>query len=267
MSTERYWASLTTREFESLDLERTIAVLPLGAIEQHGPHLPVSVDTDIVNAVVERVVPSLGELSVLFLPTMTIGKSNEHIAFPGTLTFSAETLLRMWMEVGSSVARAGVRKLVFLNSHGGNVAAMDIVARDLRAEHGMLTASCSWFNLYQGDELFDSRELVHGIHGGQSETSIMLAIREHLVDMTLAENFHSVSEQWSKHHEYLGVGSSAVKVGWLIQDLNLKGACGNAAGATAKLGERLLALGASNFAAFLREFDGLPLKNLDAYPR
>lgn len=266
MTSKRFWADLSTREFEVLDHQRTIAVLPVGAIEQHGPHLPVSVDRDILQAVVERVAALLDDLHVLFLPTMPIGKSNEHIAFPGTLTFSAQTLTQMWMEIGASVARTGVRKLVILNSHGGNVGVMDTVARDLRAEYGLLTASCSWFNFYEGEELYDAKELVHGIHGGKGETSVMLRIREQLVDMTRADNFHSVSEDWDAEFNYIGVGSKAAKVGWLIQDLNADGACGNAADANADFGEELLARGAANFVTFLREFDQLGTEHLDAYP-
>ena len=266
MTTKSYWADLTAAEFRALDAARTIAVLPVGAIEQHGPHLPVSVDRDIVEEIVARTAPRLEDLPVLFLPTMPIGKSNEHIAFPGTLTLSAETLMRAWMEVGASVARAGVRKLLFFNGHGGNTAALDIVARDLRARHGMLTASCSWFALFDSRDLFDQRELVHGIHAGEGETSVMLAARGHLVDMSLARDFTSRSEQWAHDYEYLGVGSTPVKVGWLIQDLNRDGACGNAAGATAEKGELLLDRGVEHFIAMLRELDRLSTDDLDAFP-
>ena len=266
MTTKRYWADLTAAEFRALDVARTIAVLPVGAIEQHGPHLPVSVDRDIVEEIVARSALRLGDLPVLFLPTMPIGKSNEHIAFPGTLTLSAETLMCLWMEIGASVARAGVRKLVFFNGHGGNTAAMDIVARDLRVRHGMLTASCSWFGLFDSTDLFDKRELVHGIHAGEGETSVMLAARGHLVDMSLARDFTSSSEQWADDYDYLGVGSTPVKLGWLIQDLNRDGACGNAAGAEAAKGELLLNRGVEHFIAMLRELDRLSTDDLDAFP-
>ena len=266
MTAKRYWADLTAAEFRALDAARTIAVLPVGAIEQHGPHLPVSVDRDIVEEIVARAAPRLDDLPVLFLPTMPIGKSNEHIAFPGTLTLSAETLMRAWMEIGASVARAGVRKLVIFNGHGGNTAAMDIVARDLRARHGMLTASCSWFGLFDSSDLFDQRELVHGIHAGEGETSMMLAARGHLVDMRLARDFTSRSEQWARDLDYLGAGATPVKLGWLIQDLNPDGACGNAAGAGAEKGERLLERGVEHFIAMLREIDGMSAEDLDAYP-
>ena len=265
MTIKHYWADLTAAEFRTLDVSRTIAVLPVGAIEQHGPHLPLSVDRDIVEEIVARAVVRLDELPVLFLPTMPIGKSNEHIAFPGTLTLSAETLMRLWMEIGASVARAGVRKLVIFNGHGGNSAAMDIVARDLRARHGMLTASCSWYGLFDSTDLFDKRELVHGIHAGEGETSVMLAARGHLVDMSLAQDFGSRSEQWADDCDYIGVGSTPVKLGWLIQDLNRGGACGNAAAADAEKGELLLKRGVEHFIAMLREFDRLSTDGLDAF--
>ena len=267
MNMKRYWSDLTAAEFASIDQARTIAVLPVGAIEQHGPHLPVSVDSDIVSEVVRRSLPLIDDdLPVLFLPTMVLGKSNEHIAFPGTITLSAETLLRLWMEIGDSVARAGIRKLILFNGHGGNVAAMDIAARDLRAKHGMLTAACSWYQLGADEGLFDDHELTHGIHAGEGETSMMLAARGHLVDMSKASNFRSRGEDWARDHDFVGVGGGKIKIGWLIQDLNPQGACGNAAAATAEKGELLLSRAAERLAAFLAEFDRLPTEGLDAHP-
>ena len=136
----RFWADLTTRHFTQLAasavIDQAVAVLPVAAIEQHGPHLPVSVDTTLVDSVVAASLPYLpAALPVLFLPTQQVGKSNEHIRFPGTLTLSAQTLIAVWMELGACVARAGFRKLVLFNSHGGQVSVMDIVARDLRTAH------------------------------------------------------------------------------------------------------------------------------------
>lgn len=267
MNPKRYWADLSAAEFRSLDVARTIAVLPVGAIEQHGPHLPLSVDRDIVEEIVARSAPLLDDLPVLFLPTMPIGKSNEHIAFAGTLTLTARTLMSLWMEIGASVARAGVRKLILFNGHGGNVAAMDMVARDLRARHGMLAASCSWFNLFDSTDLLDARELGHGIHAGEAETSVMLAVRRQLVDMSEARDFQSVSEKWAADHEFLGIGGGTpLKVGWLMHDLNRDGACGNAAGATAEKGEELLRRAVAGFIAMLREYDSLRAEDLDEFP-
>jgi creatinine amidohydrolase len=123
---------MTTTEFAALPAD-TVAVLPVAAVEQHGPHLPVYVDACLNEGVVARAIELLPpELPVTFLPMQAVGKSNEHLAFPGTLSLSAETLIRLWTEIAESVHRASVRKLVLFNSHGGQPQIMDIVARDLR---------------------------------------------------------------------------------------------------------------------------------------
>ena len=170
----RFWADLTTRDFALLDLARSIAVLPVAATEQHGPHLPVSVDTVLVDGVVAACVPHLpGDVTVLFLPTQAVGFSPEHDRFPGTLTLKSETVIRLWTDIGESVAAAGIRKLVLFNAHGGQVSVMDIVARDLRARLNLLVYSVSWFNLplldSHGHDLnaqFPPEEHRFGIHAG-----------------------------------------------------------------------------------------------------
>src|ERR1043165_4733455 len=125
-----HWLELTTEEFASLDPGKTIAVLPIAAIEQHGPHLAVSTDTIIGQSMVDTVIARLpDDLSVLFLPVQAVGKSNEHIRSAGTITYTAETAQRVWTELGESGARAGLRKMIIVTSHGGNVATMRIVAR------------------------------------------------------------------------------------------------------------------------------------------
>ncbi len=257
----RPWSDLTVEEFRALDGARTIAVLPVGATEQHGPHLPLSVDTDLALAVLERARPKVDPtLDVLILPVQAIGRSIEHEAFPGTLSLSAETLLRVWTEIGAGVARAGLRKLVFFNGHGGNASAMDIVARDLRAAHGMLTAHTSWYALAGQDAVLDSHELTHGIHGGQAETSAMLACHPERVALDKARDFPSTGEAWAGAYRHIGVGGGRpVKLGWLMQDLNPDGAVGNAAGAMAGIGETLLETAATRFAEFLSEFDRMPV--------
>ena len=142
----RFWADYTARDFAALDPRRLIAILPVGAIEQHGPHLPLSVDQAILDGIISATLPLISpECPAIFLPTLPVGKSNEHSAWPGTLTFSIQTLISMWMEIGDCVAAAGVRKLVLLNSHGGQISVMDIVARDLRMKHKMITVAANWF--------------------------------------------------------------------------------------------------------------------------
>lgn len=265
----RFWADLKSPDFARLDLTRCIAVLPVAAIEQHGPHLPLSVDTDLVNGVIAAALLHLPEaLPVLFLPTQSVGLSPEHARFAGTLTLKAETVIHLWTELAESVARTGVNKLVLLNSHGGQVGVMDVVARDLRARLNMLVYSVNWFNLplidEQGSsvsELFSAHEHRFGIHAGDMETSMMLALKPEHVDMTQAQNFHSTSQDRSENFTILGDGRSA-KLGWQMQDYNPQGAVGNASAASAEKGRALLAAAGRSLAQLLTEIDQLPADTL-----
>jgi creatinine amidohydrolase len=269
----RFWADLGTQDFAQLissgQAAQTIAVLPVAATEQHGPHLPLSVDTVLVDGVVAAALPKLAPaLKVLFLPTQALGLSPEHAAFPGTLTLKAETILRLWTDIGESVAAAGIKKLLIFNSHGGQVSVMDLVARDLRARLGMLVYSASWFNLplldAKGEDLnklFSADEHRFGIHGGEIETSMMLALAPHRVNMAQAQNFHSSAQDRAQDFAVLGNGKSA-KLGWQIQDYNASGAVGNAAAASAEKGHALVDAAGRGLALLLAEMDGLPLSTL-----
>ncbi|MEI6759206.1 MAG: creatininase family protein [Betaproteobacteria bacterium] len=265
----RFWADLCTRDFAQLDPARTIAVLPVAATEQHGPHLPLSVDTVLADGIVAASLPHLApELSVLFLPTQAVGLSPEHARFPGTLTLKAETVLRLWTEIGESVAAAGVRKLLLFNSHGGQVSVMDLVARDLRARLNVLVYSCSWFNLplhdAQGQDLnalFSADEHRFGIHGGEIETAMMLALAPHRVQMDQARHFASTAQARAQQFPILGNGRSA-KLGWQTQDYHPAGAVGHAAAATAAKGEALVQAAGRALAQLLAEMDRLPLSTL-----
>ncbi|MEK9950871.1 MAG: creatininase family protein [Curvibacter sp.] len=261
----RYWADLSTRDFAQLDTARAIAVLPLGATEQHGPHLPLSVDADLAQGVVAAALPHLAEdLPVLFLPVQGVGFSPEHQAFPGTLTLSSRTLISLWTEIGESVARAGVKKLVLLNAHGGQVGLTDPVARDLRARLGMLVYSVNWFNLPLGPEvegLFSAEEHRWGVHAGQIETAMMLALRPGHVAMQHARQFASAAQQRAAAFPILGNGRSA-KLAWQMQDYNPAGAVGNAAAATAEQGRIVLDAAGRALAQLLAEIDRLPPQTL-----
>ena len=251
----RFWADYTARDFAALDRAAVIAVLPVGAVEQHGPHLPLSVDRDILNGIITAAVPLIpDDCPALFLPTCPIGKSNEHAAWPGTLTLSAATLMAMWMDIGASVAAAGVRKLVILNSHGGQVAPMDIVARDLRVQHGLLTVAANWFGMGLPEGLISADEEQFGIHAGEVETSMMLALQPGLVAMTEARDF--VPRQ-ARLTGLLGL-SPAGKLGWQMQDLNAAGVAGNAAAAKVETGQALVEHAARQLVALLGEVQRLP---------
>jgi len=276
-TTSRFWADWTTADFARLRASgaaaRTIAVLPVAATEQHGPHLPLSVDTALVDGIVAAALPNLApDLPVLFLPTQSIGLSPEHARFPGTLTLRNETILRLWSEIAESVAAAGISKLVLFNGHGGNVSVMDLVARDLRARLGMLVYSVSWFNLPLTDELgqdvnalFSADEHRFGIHGGDIETSMMLALDPAQVDMRRAENFASKAQARAAQFEILGNGKSA-KLAWQTQDYNAAGAVGNATNATAEKGHAVVDAAARALARLLAEIDRLPPDTLVANP-
>ncbi|MES1978797.1 MAG: creatininase family protein [Pseudomonadota bacterium] len=265
----RFWADLKSPDFAGLDLARCIAVLPVAAVEQHGPHLPLNVDASLADGVVQATLPHLQtDLPVLFLPTQSIGFSPEHTAFAGTLTLKSETVIRLWTDIAESVAATGVKKLVLLNSHGGQVGMLDIVARDLRARLGMLVYSVNWFNLPlvgDNDELvnerFSAEEHRFGIHAGDIETSMMLALKPEQVDMAKAQDFQSTSKDRAQKFSILGDGKSA-KLAWQMQDYNPHGAAGNAAAATADKGRAVLDAAGKSFAQLLLEIDSLPADTL-----
>ncbi|HTY68176.1 MAG TPA: creatininase family protein [Alphaproteobacteria bacterium] len=262
MTLRRRWQEMTTEEFRGLEAGRVIAILPVAAIEQHGPHLPVEVDARINEGVLARTLDLLPpELPVTVLPPLPVGKSNEHTAFPGTLSLSAETLIRLWTEIGDSVARAGVRKMVIFNSHGGQPQVADIVARDLRVRHGMFVVTAHSYALGKPPGLFPDEELQHGIHGGTVETSIMLHLRRELVKMDKAQNFVPLSVPMAREYEML-TPEGKVGFGWQTQDLNPHGACGNAAAADADRGAQLVDHYARRFVQLLREIDRFPLSSL-----
>ncbi|MBU4518184.1 MAG: creatininase family protein [Gammaproteobacteria bacterium] len=261
----RHWSDLSTADFAALDRARAIAVLPVAATEQHGPHLPLSVDTDLVNGVIAAALPHIPhDLQALFLPTQAVGFSPEHTRFAGTLTLKAETVLRLWTEIGECVAASGVKKLVLLNAHGGQVGLMDLVARDLRARLGMLVYSVNWFSLpltdAQGQDVnarFSADEHRFGIHAGEIETAMMLALRPERVRMEQAEYFRSTSQDRAMHFPILGNGRSA-KLGWMMQDYNANGAVGNAGAANAENGHAVLDAAGRALAQLLGEIDRLP---------
>jgi creatinine amidohydrolase len=185
----RHWIDYPATDLR-IDPDRTIAILPTAAVEQHGPHLPVGVDTMINQGLCDLLAERCPEtLDIRLLPVMAVGKSNEHLWAPGTLTLTAETALRAWTEIGLSVARAGVRKMRILNSHGGNTDLISIVSRELRVRAGMYCVRMGWGAGGVPDGLFGAQELAHGIHGGDNETSLMLHFQPKKVDMSKAEDF------------------------------------------------------------------------------
>lgn len=250
------WAQYRTTEFAGIDPMEVIAILPTAAIEQHGPHLPVGTDTMIAEgmlAELRRTCPE--DLDLRILPVQAVGKSNEHIHAPGTLTLTAETALRAWVEIGLSVARAGIRKLVIVNSHGGNLDLVSILTRELRVRSGMLAVKCQWGGFGHPEGMYPPEETAFGIHGGDVETSLMLAFRPESVDMEQARNFRSTAEDAT----ISPIGG--ISYGWVASDLNPAGTVGNAAAATAEKGVATCQHNVAGFIDLLYKVKAIPLDN------
>jgi creatinine amidohydrolase len=253
---------MSWRDFAAADMEKTVAVLPLAATEQHGPHLPVGTDAFIGDGYLQRTIARLpAEWPVLFLPPQTIGASEEHSEFPGTLTLPVETLVGVLTAIGDSVARAGCRKLVFINAHGGNVPAIDAAALTLRARNAMLCVHASWRRLGYPDGLFSPRELTYGVHGGDVETSLALAFRPETVKRNKARDFASAGEAMDADFKRLRAAQQ-LGFAWMASDLNPAGAVGEAASATATKGEAAAVHGADAFIELLGDVLAFDLAQL-----
>jgi creatinine amidohydrolase len=262
----RDWTAIARSDVTKQDAARWIAVLPLAATEQHGPHLPVRTDVLIAEAFLARVSELLPpRIPATFLPIEEIGLSTEHTDYPGTLTLSAGEALAKWAAIGTSVARAGVKKLVMVTSHGGNSAAMTIIAQELRAKHGLLAVATGWLRFGAPEGLFTPDELRHGIHGGAVETSIMLARYPHEVREAAIANFVPSSIAMDKRYRWLSTHRPA-PLAWQAQDLHPSGAAGDATQASAEKGERLLDHGARAFCELLEDVDRFDISMLAAGP-
>jgi creatinine amidohydrolase len=248
MSVSRLWQDLTWTDFRSLP-DDAVAILPVAAVEQHGPHLPVSVDATINAGVLARALELVpDDATVLALPMQSVGLSVEHVRFPGTLTLSAETLIAVLTEIGRGVGRAGVRRLVILNTHGGQPQVVDIVC-----------CMASRLGLPPGIAL-SGDEQRHGIHGGLVETSLMLHLRPDLVRMDHAADFRSA---WLAQEGEMSLltPEGGVGFGWETQDLHPAGALGDARAGSAVTGAAILEYQAARLATLLDEVRRFDLDN------
>jgi creatinine amidohydrolase len=260
------WTTIRWDEIPQGQAANWIAVLPLAATEQHGPHLPLETDTLIAEVFLARVRELLPEsIPATFMPTQAIGLSTEHIHFPGTLTLSTPVALKSWMELGAGVARAGIRKLVMVTSHGGNSAAMALVAQDLRAHYGLLAVTTGWHRFGQPAGLFTDDEIRHGVHGGAIETSIMLAAHPQHVRTEQIKNFHPASVEFEKKFRWLSTHRPA-PFAWQAQDLHPSGAVGDAKQASAEKGRQLIDHGARAFCELLADVDRFDMTALKTGP-
>lgn len=253
MTRRIWWGDFNAADFQDIDPEKTIAVLPVAAIEQHGPHLPLSTDLSIMQGMLATMIDRLPESQdVRILPIQQVGKSNEHLYAPGTLTLPATGLIDAWTELGASVARTGIRKIIVITSHGGNEEIIGIVTRELRVKFNMLAVKSSWMRFGLPDGMYSEFEARHGIHGGDYETSLMLHFRPELVDMTKARNFSSRFTDAEEQFDLLRP-TGPFAFAWIASDVNHHGVAGDAALATAEKGKTTADFQAAGFVRLLAD--------------
>jgi len=259
----QYWQELSTEEIATADRERTVVVLPVGAVEQHGPHLPVGVDAMLNEGLVRETLTLLPkDFPVLVLPPLPVGWSDEHGRFPGTLSIGPETLTAVWCDIGASVAASGFRRLVIFNSHGGQTEIAKIVSRKLRIAHELLAVAANWYALIDLAAIFGEAERRHGIHAGAIETSMIMHLHPDLVHADRIADFPSSGVEIAQQYNRLGP-TGATPFGWMTEDLHESGAVGNAALADPVTGKRVVEDAAQAFAELLQEvgrFDLAALK-------
>ena len=244
----RNFAYLNWKQVDALPRDSTLLVLPTAAIEQHGHHLPLATDTLINNVLLGRALNLLcPELPIYALPPVCYGKSNEHIGFPGTIAMSATTYMAVLHDIGASVAAAGFKKLVLYNSHGGNTALNDVMARDLRAEFGLRTFHMS-ASAGAKPEGLNPQEAKFGFHAGEWETAVLLHATPELVD-TNAYTVNYIAQ--SEEESVLSPEQGAVNFAWLTRDIAPSGVMGDPRPATAANGEKWIAAAAARVAAAL----------------
>ena len=257
-----YWGDLTTNSFASINPDSTVAILPVAALEQHGPHLPLDTDAEICQGLIQRIVENNRDrLRVIALPLIQIGESSEHQDFPGTLGFTAEQLISLWTTLGKQACKAGIRKLLILNTHGGQPGIVDIVAQRLRAENGMLVVGVSSFHLGIPNGLFDRQEIECGIHAGEIETSMMLYLKPDKVQMNQARHFKLTSPVTQKKYKHLALNGMA-RIAWQAQDLNPQGAVGNASKADPERGGVLVRYMVDKILEVLDDMACFPLESI-----
>lgn len=242
----------------------TIAVLPLGAHEQHGPHLPFETDTIIADGIAARARRLLpAGLDVRFLPAEPVGYSIEHSDVAGTKTLTYGEAIERWLAIAETLHRDGVRRLILLNAHGGNSPLMTIVATEARVRFGMLCVATSWTRFGAEAGIVTPEEKAIGIHGGEIETSVMLALAPQLVDMTKARDFPSRQSAFIRDFTHLRAYGPH-SFGWMMHDLNADGVAGNAALATAEKGEAMVERAARGLVALIEDVSRFDLALFEA---
>ncbi|HTJ57420.1 MAG TPA: creatininase family protein [Devosiaceae bacterium] len=253
---------LTAPEFAGFVTPRTVGVLPVAAIEPHGPHLPLSTDGDIARGHLSQLADYVPEeIDALVLPLQAVGLSIEHSGFAGVFSHGPETLLKIWADIAETFYAAGGRRLIVVSSHGGNSEVAGLLVTRLRLDPGMLAVTAAWLRFGQPDGLFADRELGYGIHGGDVETSLMLHYWPERVRLEERGVFSSAAEAWDSTSQVLSA-HGRTRLGWLSHDLNPAGAVGNALAASAEKGAASAEHALRGFAALLADVADFDLRQL-----
>lgn len=250
MSSSRELAALRAPELPTALTKNSIIVLPLGAIEQHGPHLPLNTDFVVADEVSKAAIDKVGiETEAWILPTLPFTKSNEHAWSAGTMWLSATTLMAVLDDIARSIASTPARKVLFVNGHGGNSALTAMMNREIRLKWGLQTFLAHPHMPADQGGPSSTSELGMGVHGGMDETSVMLHLRPELVDMSKA--VRRVPEKLAEN-EHVRFGGR-VAFGWLSNDFYSDGHIGDPTGANADIGRVMFASAVDSLCGAMHE--------------
>ncbi|WP_416148675.1 creatininase family protein [Salipaludibacillus sp. HK11] len=254
---EYFLPRLSFKEVQEMDKENALIVLPIGAVEQHGSHLPLMTDSLIGEASITKTMEYLTpDSNIWLIPPLSYGKSNEHLDFPGTISLSSANLQGVIIDIARSLSRSGFRRLVLFNSHGGNIDLLNMVAREIHIETEMMVFITSSGSADKSD-IFTEEELKWGIHGGDVETSMIMAVKPSWV----REEYLTAEFPPLKEFDYLSL-KGKVRIAWKINDLSKSGIAGNATKATPKKGEIVFIRSAEEMAIALKEMAEFEIEQL-----
>jgi creatinine amidohydrolase/Fe(II)-dependent formamide hydrolase-like protein len=247
---------LTWPEAEKRIKQVDVALLPVGSIEQHGPHLPLDTDAFDADYLARRVAEACKDPKPLVLPLIPYGVSYHHEDFSGTISISPDTLSRMVYEIGMSAARHGILKLVIINGHGGNSPALHFAAQLINRDAHIFT--CVDTGESSDTDINAMAETANDVHAGEIETSTSLAVRPDLVRLEAARK--SIPHFSSRYLNF----SSKRGIGWYAHTsrLSATGVMGDPTKATREKGERMWDLMIKNLAEFVEDLKGMSLEEL-----
>ncbi|MNI39350.1 Creatinine amidohydrolase [compost metagenome] len=249
------WARLTTKEIEAIDKENALVVVPIGATEQHGAHLPVGTDSLILGRLLEELANkvSFPDYKVLLTPLLPVGKSNEHMDFSGTLSFSTMTLYHMIDDLVKAIGSHGFGKILLMNSHGGNTDLLNVLSRDLRIKHNVEVFVFDWWFTSFWKEILSQVQQSgnYGVfHACELETSLMLYFCPELVDMSKAVD--EFPDDQLTDNEHVSIKGPIVP-GWKTQDVSLHGVIGAPTLASAEKGRLFVEFAVQKLKEMLQE--------------